>query len=192
MLAKWGFSLFYCSRSCLVKMKLLALVCNCIMLLPTVSLSCNSSRNGLLRQELFCNAPCSVRTRLKEAQQQEQQKTVGSKSILPLLMQHRLMFCKHGVVIGQKKTNPKYQLWYPASSCNVITIKEGDGSSWRNKSKTSLRHHGNWPLAGTAGSGKISKAFQIKNCCELTFCLLCAGCLLKTWWSQRQFLMVSV
>lgn len=61
---------------------------------------------------------------------------------------------------GVKRT----QLWYPASACNVITIKEGGGSSWRNKSKTSLRHHGNRPLTGTAGSG--AWPFQNENCFE--------------------------
>lgn len=45
------------------------------------------------------------------------------------------------------------QVWYPASVCNVITIKEWNEISWRNKSKTTLGHHGNWPLAGTAGRG---------------------------------------
>lgn len=153
-------------------MKLLALVFDCIMFLPTVSPSCNSGRNRLLRQELFCNIQCSVRVKLKE---------IGGRSSTKQLDQNAfcLYWCSTGWYFSSgelSRGKKNQQLWYPASACNVITIKEGDGSSWRNKSKTSLGHHGNWPLTGTAGSG--AWPFQNKNCFEWpSVCWVPGACL---------------
>lgn len=100
MLAKWGFPAFYCSHSCSVQMRLLALVFSFIMLLPTVSLCCHSGSNGLVRQG-FGNAQCSAGPGWRSPAGAAQNPWIKIHSAP--IGAARLMFCKPGVSWGKNK-----------------------------------------------------------------------------------------